>query len=240
VRWDDCTVVIPTWNHGRYLGDCLESVLSQTLPPGDVIVVDDGSTDDTRAVLGRFNGRVRVILMPSRQGAAFALRVGVERATTDWIQPMGADDLVPAHYLRRHRDAVLAHRNTGAPLGLVYSRAQYLVGEATRGEFGGGAWDPQALMRGNYIHGAPVIAMAAWQDAGGVRAEPHEDWELWKRIAARGWAGAYVEDTWLLYRQHGLGHRNYGTDDARDQPWAGQRVDVAVRNPVFPDAEAAA
>jgi glycosyltransferase involved in cell wall biosynthesis len=86
------SVIIPTYNCGRFLPEAIESVLAQTLPPHEVIVVDDGSTDDTPAVAARFAGRI-VYHRQVNRGVSAARNAGMDRATGDWLAFLDADDL---------------------------------------------------------------------------------------------------------------------------------------------------
>lgn len=75
-----------------YLGDALESVFAQTQPPADVIVVDDGSTDDTRTLIARFGDRVRHIQQPHR-GASAARNAGIQASSSKFVALLDADDV---------------------------------------------------------------------------------------------------------------------------------------------------
>ena len=86
------SVVIPSFNAGRWIAASLDSVLAQTRPPDEVIVVDDGSTDDTAAVLARYGDRVRVV-RASHGGLAAARNLGLAMAGGDWIAFQDADDV---------------------------------------------------------------------------------------------------------------------------------------------------
>lgn len=85
------SVIIPSYNSAEILPDAIRSVLSQTRAPDEVIVVDDGSHDDTAAVCERFDGAV--LYVRQRNGGASAARnTGIERSGGDWLAFLDADD----------------------------------------------------------------------------------------------------------------------------------------------------
>ena len=86
------SVVIPCFNGSRYVGAAIESVLDQSLPPLELIVVDDGSTDDTPAVLASYAGRVQG-LRQAQRGSGAARNHGARVARGRWIAFLDADDL---------------------------------------------------------------------------------------------------------------------------------------------------
>lgn len=85
------SAVIPAYNAGKYVGRAIESVLAQTHKPDEIIVVDDGSTDDTAEVVQRFGDAVRFIRQVNA-GASIARNTGIEAATSEWIAFLDADD----------------------------------------------------------------------------------------------------------------------------------------------------
>ena len=85
------SVVVPAYNAGRYLARAIESILAQSLQAHEVIVVDDGSTDDTVAVAQSFGDRVKVIAQPN-QGAPAARNRGLEEASGNQIAFLDSDD----------------------------------------------------------------------------------------------------------------------------------------------------
>ncbi len=86
------SVVIPSYNAGRWLAASLDSILAQTRPPGEIVVVDDGSTDDTAALLATYRDRVRVV-RGTHAGLAAARNLGLAVARGDWIAFHDADDV---------------------------------------------------------------------------------------------------------------------------------------------------
>ncbi|NMC21488.1 MAG: glycosyltransferase family 2 protein, partial [Thermogutta sp.] len=101
------SVVIPVWNAARYLPETLQSVLRQTRPPEEIVVVDDGSTDDSAAVAEGFGPTVRVLRQENR-GESAARNRGIEASHGDWIAFLDADDLWHPDKLARQLAAVRA------------------------------------------------------------------------------------------------------------------------------------
>jgi glycosyltransferase involved in cell wall biosynthesis len=86
-------VVIPNYNYGAYLADAIESARAQTHPNVRTIVVDDGSTDDSRDVLGAYEGAVETVLKENG-GQASALNAGFERCAGDVVMLLDSDDVL--------------------------------------------------------------------------------------------------------------------------------------------------
>jgi glycosyltransferase involved in cell wall biosynthesis len=127
------SVLINNYNYARFLPDTLASVAAQTLPAHEIIVVDDGSTDESLAVLAELGGKHAKLQVHAQANAGqlAALRAGVARASGDWCVFLDADDLhEPGHLaalaevLAREPDLgaiYAAHRETEGPP--VYRRA---------------------------------------------------------------------------------------------------------------------
>ncbi len=96
----DVSVVIPSFNRARIIAETLESILAQTVRPAEIIVVDDGSTDDTAVVVGRYGGAVRYHRIEN-SGPGIARNVGVSLATGTWIAFCDSDDLWRRNKLER-------------------------------------------------------------------------------------------------------------------------------------------
>lgn len=116
------SVVMPAYNYGQFVGEALESVLDQTYPREliDVIVIDDGSTDDTAAVVGRYvdlvPDTVRLVRQPNR-GYVGTVNVGIERARGDLLALLDADDVWTGDKLAKQVRRLIDEPE----LGLVFS-----------------------------------------------------------------------------------------------------------------------
>src|SRR5437763_9214080 len=93
-------IVINNHNYGRFLRDSVQSALEQDWPDVRVIVVDDGSTDDSRHVLDEFEGRIDVVLK-TQGGQASAVNAGFEQSTGDAVIFLDADDMLDTHAVSR-------------------------------------------------------------------------------------------------------------------------------------------
>ncbi len=87
------SVVIPVYNRAERIKACVESVLAQSLPPEEIIVVDDGSTDKTAVRLKEFGDKIKVISLGKNEGVSFARNVGTKMASSEYIAYLDSDDL---------------------------------------------------------------------------------------------------------------------------------------------------
>lgn len=102
------TLVIPAYNRSHLITDTLNSALNQSLRFEEIIVVDDGSTDNTPATLARFGDRITVIRTPN-QGVQMARNIGIERARTKLVALLDSDDLLEPDYLQTMAPWMLTH-----------------------------------------------------------------------------------------------------------------------------------
>jgi glycosyltransferase involved in cell wall biosynthesis len=133
----DYSVVIPAYNAADTIGPAIESVLAQTVQPREIIVVDDGSTDATAAVLGRMPSPITVVRQ-ANQGPGAATTAGIARTTARYVATLDADDLWLPHKIERQAQCFEAAPETA---GVFASARLFRHGEPPGN--GGGA--PQRL-----------------------------------------------------------------------------------------------
>ncbi len=123
------SVIIPTFNRAGSLPEALETVLSQVPFPDEIIVVDDGSQDNTQEVLASYKGLIKVVYQENA-GAAAARNTGMKMASGDWLAFLDSDDLwTPNRMASLHRDLEVADAGVIAHTGdLQMTGAGYDVG----------------------------------------------------------------------------------------------------------------
>ncbi|MCA1661554.1 MAG: glycosyltransferase [Novosphingobium sp.] len=204
------SVVIPNYNRAGLIGETLANVLAQSLPPAEVIVVDDGSTDASAEVVAGFGDKVRLILQANR-GPGAARNRGLAEATGELIQFMDSDDLWSLNKLEAQARAL-------AETGADFAYSPWLQARVEGG---------RALYADPVLQQRPLPASRsplAWFLRGWVtvfqcclfRRElldcvgpyredlmPSEDSELLFRILKSGARPAHVPEALALYRLHG-------------------------------------
>jgi glycosyltransferase involved in cell wall biosynthesis len=176
------SVVIPAYNAASFLPRCLKSVFAQTLRPEEVIVVDDGSTDNTAALAADLGAKV--VSRPNG-GLSAARNTGIQNASSEWIALLDADDMWAPEKLQRQ--ALLAEPGTV----LVYTGIRVFDDNGVREDRP--AVDPvfarKVLRYRNPITPSTALVRreAVLRD-GGFREDIRacEDWEMWVRLQRLG------------------------------------------------------
>jgi hypothetical protein len=199
------SVVIPSHNYAHFLGEAIQSALDQGYRPIEIIVVDDGSTDDTPAVLGRFAGRVQALRLDG-VGVSAARNAGLARATGEYVIFLDADDLLAPGGVAAQVAQGVQDPDLGVVVGAWYVCDTRLGTTAlVRSPLRPGSVLPQ-LLQGNIVT-TPSAVMVRRQPlaaAGGFDASLSftADWEMWIRLARAGVRFAAVETPVAVYRIH--------------------------------------
>jgi glycosyltransferase involved in cell wall biosynthesis len=200
------SVVIPAYNASRFVSETLRCVLRQTLPADEILLIDDGSTDDTAAIAESFGPPVRVIRRANARQAA-SRNFGVQEATSEWIAFVDADDLWEVNKLARQMEELA--RNPLADL--CYTARVEFVEQDGSVELGSVLPAPrpedirQALFRNTtFMPSSVIIRRSTFLAAGGFDTQFKiiEDWDLWLRLLHAGIVFAACPEPLLLYRIH--------------------------------------
>ncbi len=202
------SVIVSTYNYGHYLAEALTSVLHQTFADFELIVIDDGSTDNTAAVVKPFLADPRVhYYRIEHAGQSTAKNVGLRRARAPLVAFLDADDLWLPHKLDRQ----VALYQADPSLGVAYSRRLLIDEQGRELVFR----EPklhrgmvlEAMFRDNFVCFSSAMVRRSVFDAAGFFDETLPlaiDYDLWLRVAPR-YRFDYVDEPLVKYR---TGHAN--------------------------------
>ncbi|HEY7406227.1 MAG TPA: glycosyltransferase [Candidatus Angelobacter sp.] len=203
----DVSVVIATYNRSRQVREAIDSVLAQTVPVREIIVVDDGSRDDTREQLLAYGDRIRPFFQ-ANGGASAARNLAMRKAQGSWIAFLDDDDVWVPEKIEQQWKLV----ENDSALGLVYC-SDYAVDEQLRVLYERKAQEGnrgevfERLLIKNFIFTSCVMARRdAVEKAGYMLGEYKfaQDWDLWLKIAAENPVD-FAPAPLVLYRQSPTG-----------------------------------
>jgi|GEM_PF-1522793 len=201
------SVIIPSYQSRWCIGDAVESVLAQTYKNIEIIVVDDGSMDDTSEFLEKqFGGKISVVSQ-TNQGLAGARNTGLEIARGEFVQFLDADDLIFPEKLGKQVEFLIDHPEIDSVIsyiaevdletGVPLDKAPNICTEDLF----------PAILWTNCIgpvHG-PLTRMSVLERIGGFDEDFHNycaDWELWLSAAWLGYRFALLSEYLGVYRRH--------------------------------------
>src|SRR3989344_3202120 len=97
-----CSIIIPNWNGRRFLKACLGSLAAQSHTPYEIILVDNGSTDDSIDFTKKDFSRVKIIALPKNIGFAAAVNAGIKKASGDFIALLNNDTEADKNWLKKY------------------------------------------------------------------------------------------------------------------------------------------
>ena len=191
--------VVTCHDYARFLGQCLDSLLAQTYPFSEIVVVDDASTDETPAVCARYAPQVRYLRGEWRNCSA-ARNAGMAATTAPIIVNVDADNVLGPDFV-----AALLPFFSDLDLGIAY--APYVTMDEAGNPNGGhcpvGPIDLDTWSYTNRVDTCAMVRREAFETVGGwAGGHPYEDWRTYRSIAARGWGVRYHAEPLWRYRQH--------------------------------------
>lgn len=195
------SVIIPAHNYGCFLQEAVESVRAQTYSDWELVIVDDGSSDDTPLVGARLaeqDPRI-TFLRTENRGVAHARNTAMERAQGEFIMPLDADDLLCPQALARFVTALRSDPKSGYAFSNL-ENINILPGDMR-------VWLQGPFMRGRITIENTAASASMWRRdlfEQGVRYRQliFEDWDLWLQIVAKGYRGCYIPEVLFKYRLH--------------------------------------
>lgn len=221
------SVVMPVWNGEKYLREAIDSILSQTLADFELIVVDDGSTDSTPAILASYRDeRIRTFRV-NHLGFVGAINTGIAQARAHWLARHDADDISYPQRLQKQWNAVQADKSAV----LCFTNYAYF-GDVTAASGLQYCSRSRALLalrlcyQNPIVHSTVLLKKSALDAVGGYRPEEtqSEDFSLWGRMIEAGNLLALTEPLVKL-RVHPASASRVNAEAVRQ--WA---LQIAVRH----------
>jgi glycosyltransferase involved in cell wall biosynthesis len=203
------SVIVSTYNYAKYLEDCIYSILNQTYQDFELIIINDGSTDNTDDIVSRHLSNEKIIyIKQNNTGQAIATNNGILKASGKLIAFLDADDLWEPTKLEKQ--VKLFSRDS---IGVVYSRVKFMDsnGLPLDKKLTGKYFLPRSghitnfLLFENFIpYSSAVVRRECFDDFEMFNPEYKNglDWDLWLRISTK-YEFAYVDEHLLTYR---VGH----------------------------------
>lgn len=203
------SVVVPTYNQAEYLSKALDSLLNQSFPIWEAIIVNDGSTDATRDVMEEYAAKDSRFKIFHKQngGVATALNVGINNARGEWICWLSSDDLFEPDKLQTHFNAI----NDYPEIKFFHSH-WYLLLEETQQKLAPPLWlaipptefQVTRFFWANYVHGnAIAVHRSVFNEVGlfNESLRQGQDFDMWLRISAR-FVSFYIDKRTCVTRIH--------------------------------------
>lgn len=205
------SIILPVHNADITIKECLDSIRQQSLPDYELLVIDDGSSDQSSTIVKDYqqsDHRVR-LLQAGRVGLVGALNLGIEHSTGDYIARMDADDRM--HSLRIEKQQRFLDDHPG--IGLISCKTRlFPEAEIKRGYQEYILWQDQCLscedvvkhifVESPFAHPSVMLRRSALEKAGGYRQGNFpEDYELWLRMHTKGIKMAKLDETLLDWRE---------------------------------------
>jgi glycosyltransferase involved in cell wall biosynthesis len=236
------TVIIPNYNHTRFISQAINSVLRQSYRSYEIIVVDDGSTDNSRQVVAQFGDQVRYIWQEN-QGLAGARNTGLRAARGEFVGLLDADDQWLPDFLATMVD--LADQYPAAAVYYACAQGMDVEGQTLPQQFGGPVVGPELiyerLLRANFLIPSTILLRRTVVEAAGrfdQALRSCEDWDLWLRLLPEH-TFVGTPQCLIRYRLHASSlsknltgmhaaaratvEKNFGPDDGQWSAWSAEK-----------------
>ena len=216
------SVCIPSYNYAGYLSETLDSILAQTYPDYEIIVVDDGSKDDSQAIAEgyarRYPNKVRVFTHAGRvnKGISATCNLAIEQARGEYMAWLGSDDAWYPDKLARQVDEL----DLKPGVGLTYSYADIVDsnGEKTGEKMGRDMTHDllPMLVAGNFVphltafHRRDCLEKTGYYD----ESLQYSDWEMWLKMS-NYYRFSFIDQPLAMYRVHGVNMFTGSTSETR-------------------------
>ncbi len=205
----EISVCIPSYNHAPFLPETLESILTQSFQDFEIILVDDGSTDDSLRIARRFEkehpGKIKIYSHPDNEnrGISPTINLALEKSNGKYWCPCASDDIL----LPKAIEALKTHIDKTPDLDMVYAYTQVIDTTGKKGRLRGINISDQKNPAANMMIYNAISGVLLAKRSTMLRIEPfdeslvYSDWEYWARFLAHGKSG-FLNQILGYYRHH--------------------------------------
>ncbi|MCN4144544.1 MAG: glycosyltransferase family 2 protein [Thiohalomonas sp.] len=194
------SVVIPCYNQAEFLDETVQSLLEQSYKELEIIIVNDGSTDNSRELIYHWNekypDKIRLIEQENR-GLSEARNSGIRAASGNYLFLLDADDKLHKTMISKCMNAIAEH-----DADIIYADYQRF-GETDRVQTTGDKVELYALQYANVTGATALYKKEVWEKTGGYKQNMHggyEDWEFWLNASKRGFKFYHISEVLFYYR----------------------------------------
>lgn len=190
------SIIIPYYNDGQYIEQAIQSILDQTYSNMEIIVIDDGSNNETKNILKDLDQKIDLLITQENKGTSAARNIGISSAKGKFILPLDSDDYFEPDFIEKSVNIL----EKDSRVGLVTCHAHIIKDDNITGEIisvGGQARD--MLIR-NGVLANSLFRKKVWEDVSGYdekMVQGYEDWDFNISITQKGWQ-VYVIDEFLF------------------------------------------
>ena len=201
------SIIIPCYNQGGYVADAINSALGQTYNDIEVVIVNDGSTDNSSDIIKTFAEKYKNILFfdeKENKGVIYARNMAIEAAIGEYILPLDADDTIEPTYVEK----AVKILDTNPHIGIVYCKARMFGSK-------NGYWDLGVFDKSRILYGNCVFVSALFRKSDFIKAGKYkdymqygcEDYDLWLSFIEQGMDAYRIDEVLFNYRQYDGGSR---------------------------------
>lgn len=194
------SVIIPCYNQGKYLEEAINSVLNQTFQDFEIIIVNDGSNDNSKKIIDKIENPKISVIHQENKGVSAARNTGIKNSTGEYILPLDADDRIAPTYLEK----AVYHIEKDEKIGIVYCKALKFYGNHTK-KWNLPPYNLLNMLKTNCIFCTALFRKKDWETAGGYKETPRvflEDYDLWLSIIEQGREVFQIPETLFFYRRY--------------------------------------
>ena len=195
------SIIVPCYNQGKYLHECIESILASTYKNIEIIVVNDGSTDSqTLDVLANLKYEKTIVVNQENKGLPSARNAGISYAKGKYILPVDADDMIMPAFIEKAVNVLDENKCIGIVGGLTE-----FFGEKS-GLFDLPKFDKRRFMLSNCLVCSHMFRKEDWKRVGGYNSNMNlglEDWDFWLSLLEINRDVYQFDEVFFRYRKHG-------------------------------------